>query len=124
MVLKQVNNKLGEHDLVIKDLREALLLSPNNYNLMIQLGLVLKERRAAYAEAALLFGRARDLSGLLGACNNERYKSALPSPPLPDTPRIVRLPIVGSGKALPPSQVTSTMLGLLRTFLLKEYHGK
>ena len=46
----------------------------------------------------------------------------------PDTPRIVRSPIVHSGKALPPSSVTATMLGLLRTLSLegisKEMIGK
>ena len=40
------------------------------------------------------------------------------------TPRIVRSPIVGSGKAVPPSSVIATMLGLLRTFSLKEFHRK
>ena len=44
---------------------------------------------------------------------------------LPDTPSIVRSPIVGSEKALPPSLVTATMLGLLRSFFcLKEPHRK
>ena len=37
----------------------------------------------------------------------------------PDTPRVVRSPIVRSGKALPPSSVTATTLGLLRTFCLE-----
>ena len=39
-----------------------------------------------------------------------------------DTPKVVRSPIVRSGKALPPSSVTTTMLGILRTFSSKESH--
>ena len=39
---------------------------------------------------------------------------------VPDIPRTVRSPIVGSEKALPPSSVTATMQGAFRTFSLKE----
>ena len=61
-----------------------------------------KEKRAKYAEKGLDY-------------------QILPFILVPeDTPRIVHSQIVGSGKALPPSSATSTVLGLLRTFSLKE----
>lgn len=52
-------------DKTIEDLRKALEFCPNNYLVMVELGITLMDKKKAYAEAASLFKRALDLCPFL-----------------------------------------------------------
>lgn len=58
-------NKRGEIDKTIEDLRRGLEFCPNNYLTMIELGIVLMDKKQAYEESAKLFKSALDLCPFL-----------------------------------------------------------
>ncbi|CAJ1331356.1 unnamed protein product [Effrenium voratum] len=58
-------NAMKEVDKTIADLRRALEFCPNNYLVMVELGITLMDRKEDYVEAANLFKRALDLCPFL-----------------------------------------------------------
>lgn len=58
-------NAMKEIDKTVEDLERALEFCPNNYLVMVELGITLMDRKKDYVEAANLFKRALDLCPFL-----------------------------------------------------------
>ncbi|CAL1133845.1 unnamed protein product [Cladocopium goreaui] len=58
-------NAMKEVDKTIEDLQRALEFCPNNYLVMVELGITLMDRKKEYVQAANLFKRALDLCPFL-----------------------------------------------------------